>query len=48
MSKNLNQQKKKVLDLEKEIALMRTQKVTMMKKVKEATENHAKLKKLRT
>ena len=48
MSKNLNQQKKKVLDLEKEIDRMKTQKVTMMKKVKEATENHAKLKKLRT
>ena len=45
--KTLNQQKKKVVDLEKEIDRMKTQKVTMMKKVKEATENHAKLKKQR-
>ena len=40
MQKNLNQQKLKVVNLEKEIDRMKTQKVTMMKKIKEETDNN--------
>ena len=45
MKKSLNQSELKVKSLSGEIEKMKTQKVTMMKKIKEESENHTKLKK---
>ena len=45
MKKSLNQSELKVKNLSGEIEKMKTQKVTMMKKIKEESENHGKLKK---
>ena len=45
IKKSLNQSELKVKSLSTEIEKMKTQKVTMMKKIKEESENHAKLKK---
>ena len=45
LTKALNQQKLKTQSMEQEITKMKTQKVTMMKKIKEETENRAKIQK---
>ena len=45
LTKALNQQKLKTQAMESEIGKMKTQKVTMMKKIKEETENRARVQK---
>lgn len=46
LTKSLNQQKLKTNSMEQEIGKMKTQKVTMMKRIKEETENRAKMQKV--